>query len=488
MTAPSLAAAVIGPKAQGRNYGLRRYAGPRLSSEAQARLDDFAMSLTGWAILRRERMAAMFPLNADQSSFAVVRARNLGEGELGPIAVAHMLIVPRAVLENLDWASHRLLRLIPEPDDAAFGLEPPALRAEALGAARAKSPRANSKLAWSDVTVDAESADPEQVLGDLIDGVNPPEQRARLTGWATTSLLARAGALDPAQLLRLVVHAPAESLAAFEASHAAMSLKAALPTGPARGRSPAHPLAWTAWVRLGEIGRREPDAAALAAARWSQEKAGLAAEVLVFEEIARACATLPPAEMVALLRAVARAADGSDAVSAILRQGVSETFDAIVSVAHAEGVAFYIQRYLAGASLAEVRVLAGLDALLARPPVAAWLGEGLDVTLALCLPDVARPETRRLAASLLRLHCGRSAKAETVAPALAALLAQPASATDLVLADAEVVRATAAAAPHLSASLAARAVQPAMRAARSRQELHRAAWALLAAERVGASA
>lgn len=488
MTPATLAAAVVGPKAQGRNYGLRRYAGPGLSSEAQARLDDFAMSLTGWAILRRERMAAMFPLTADQSSFAVLRARRLGEGELGPIAVAHMLIVPRAVLEDLDWASHRLLRLIPEPDDAAFGLEPPVLRPEALAAPPAKPARVSGKLAWSDVTVDVDGADPESVLGALIEGVDPPQQRARLNGWATTSLLARAGGLDPAQLFRLVVHAPAESLAAFEASHEALSLKAALPTATSRTRGGGAPLAWTAWVRLSEIAGREPDAAPLSAARWTQEKAALPAEVLVFEEIARACAALPPEGMVALLRAVARHAEGDDAASAALRHGVSETFDAIVSVANAEGVAFYVQRYLAGASLSQVSALSGLDALIARPPVAAWLGEGLDATLALCLSDLASPQTRRLASSLLRLHCGRAARAQVVRPALKALLAQPASATDLALADPAVVRVTAAVAPELSAALAARAVLPAMRAAQSRQELHRAAWALLAAERVGASA
>jgi hypothetical protein len=36
---------------------------------------------------------AAVTLAADGSSFAVVRARHLGEGELGPVAVAHLLIV-----------------------------------------------------------------------------------------------------------------------------------------------------------------------------------------------------------------------------------------------------------------------------------------------------------------------------------------------------------------------------------------------------------
>ncbi|MGH1560360.1 hypothetical protein ACRAWD_27335 [Caulobacter segnis] len=64
------------------------------------------------------------PLAADSSSFAVVRARHLGEGELGPVAVAHLLLVDDALLEALDWASPRLLSLLPEPENATFGLGP----------------------------------------------------------------------------------------------------------------------------------------------------------------------------------------------------------------------------------------------------------------------------------------------------------------------------------------------------------------------------
>ncbi len=488
MTAAILAAAVVGPKAQGRNYGLRRYAGLPLSPEAQARIDDFAMSLTGWAILRRERMAAMFPLEADLSAFAVVRARHLGEGDLGPVAVAHLLIVPRKVLEALDWASHRLLRLIPEPDDVGFGLAPVAVDPEALVAEPERAPRVTPRVAWSDLTVDAEAADPEVVLSALIEGVEPPEQRARLSGWATTSLLARAGGLDPAQMFRLVVHSPAESLATFEASHTEVSLAEALPQNKSRLRRAEPPLAWKAWLKLGAIAQREPDAAALGGARWSHDKAALPAEVLMFEEIASACADLPAAGMVALLRAVARHAEGDDAASAALRHGVSETFDAIVSVADAEGAAFYIERYLAEATPAQARMLAGLEALLARPPVTAWLGDSLDPFLLSTVSAVGHAETRSLAARLLRLHCARGPTPTVLHPVLKALLNQPSAAADLVLADAAVVQATADLAPELSSALAARAVQPAMRAAASREELHRAAWALIAASREGAPA
>lgn len=504
-----LSAVVIGPKAQGRNYGVRRFAGPPLSSEAQARIDDFSMSLTGWAILRLERMAAMFPLTADEQQFAVVRARHIGEGELGPIAVAHLLIVPAAVLQALDWASHRLLGLIPEPEDAAFAAEPPVLKPQDLAAAVPPLEHPPRHAAWTDLTVDADTADPEDVLSALIQSVTPAEQRARLTGWATTSLLAKAGGLDPALLFKLVVHAPAESVADFAETHKAEVLDQPHP-------SSAAPLPWKTWTRLAAIARADPAAAPLAAARWTPDKARLPAETVAFEAIVGACAGLAPARMVELLRAVARGAAGRDRVAMAIRRGVSETFDAIAQVADAEGVAYYIQAFLTQASAAEIGVLTGLKAMAARPEVATWLVDSVDhldlddmaerwaaqlaadpgfladISLAApvlqdrvmqaCLADLAEPGRRRLAAHLLRLHCGRAADGGLVRRAGAALLAQPPGDADIALADRMVLEAVQRWVPDLMPALTRRAVLPAMRLANDRESLYRAARALLTAE------
>ena len=511
MTAPlpaldrQLPAAVIGPKAQGRNYGLRRYAGPRLASDSQARLADFALSLAGWAMLRRRRFVAMLPLATDGSSFAVVRARHLGEGELGPIAVAHLLIVDAALLEALDWASPRLLRLLPEPEDAAFGLEPVRVSPNSLANALSR-PMAGSRIGWSDVAIDVGDEDPEAALCALVEGVESAAQRSRLTGWASTSLIAPAGDLDPARTFKLVTHASAESPAAFQATHELLSLKAS-----------AEPsLTWKAWLKLAAIAEREPAAASLRSAQWSQDKARLPAENVMFEEIASACADLTPAAMVELLRAVMRHAGDGDAVSQALRDGVSETFNALVAVADAQGAAFYVRGLIDGADPIAPAALPGLDEVMADPAVAVWLGDvaqrldlakvirlwadrlaaepafgdaialagpafidaALDAALS-TLDDVA---TRRLAGTLLRLRCQSPGLAGArLRIALSALLARPATNTDAALADPDLLQAARTFAPELSATLAARAIPTGLRQARHPADFTRAGWALVAA-------
>ena len=504
-----LPTAVIGPKAQGRNYGLRRCAGPRLTSESQARLADFALSLAGWAMLRRSRFAAMLPLTADGSSFALVRARHLGEGELGPVAVAHLLIVEAALLEAIDWASPRLLRLLPEPEDAAFGLEPILISPARLARSSAR-PIAAPRVGWGDVAVDVGDEDPEVALCALVEGVDTAARRARLTGWASTSLIAPAGDLDPARTFQLVTHASAESPAAFQATHELLSLKAV-----------AEPsLAWKAWLKLAAIAEREPAAAALRSAQWSQDKARLPAEDVMFEEIASACAELKPSAMVDLLRAVIRHAGDGDAVSAALRNGVSETFNALVAVADAQGAAFYVRGLTAGADALALTALPGLGHVMARPAVAAWLGDiahrldlaevvhlwaerlaadsafadamagagptFLDAVLDATLPSLGDGETGRLAGTLLRLRCLRQTTDGTLfRRTLSALLARPPSSADAALADPSVMGAARAFAPELSATLAARAIPTGLRQARHPADFTRAAWALVATAKAG---
>ena len=507
-----LPAAVIGPKAQGRNYGLRRYAGPRLAPESQARLADFALSLAGWAMLRRRRFVAMLPLAADGSSFAVVRARHLGEGELGPVAVAHLLIVDAALLEALDWASPRLLRLLPEPEDAAFGLEPVPVSLDGLAKSIAR-PIAAPRVGWGDVAIDVGDEDPEATLRALVEGVDSPAQRARLTGWVSTSLIAPAGDLDPARTFKLVTHASAESPAAFQATHELLSLKAIAEPSPA----------WKAWLKLAAIAELEPAAAALRSAQWSQDKAHLPADDVMFEEIASACAELTPAAMVELLRAVMRHAGEVDAVSGALRNGVSETFNALVAVADAQGAAFYVRGLVDGAGSIAQTALPGLGDVMARPAVAAWLGDVahrlnlaevvrlwaarlaedsafadaiaeagpafVDAALDAALSNLDDEDTRRLAGTLLRLQCLRPAmEGARIRVALSALLARPPTSADAALADPKVMDAAKAFAPELSATLAARAIPTGLRQARHPADFTRAAWALVATANAGGTA
>ncbi|WP_454759816.1 hypothetical protein [Caulobacter segnis] len=496
--------AVIGPKAQGRNYGLRRHAGPRLTSESQARLADFALSLAGWAMQRRQRFVAMLPLAADGSSFAVVRARHTGEGELGPIAVAHLLLVDAALLDAIGWASPRLLRLLPQPEDPTFGLEPLKVPPRSLKPVVAR-PMIAPRVGWSDVAIDVGDEDPEGALSALVEGVEDPARRATLTGWASTSLMSPVGDLDPARVFKLVTHASTESPAAFQATHELLSIKAmAEPT-----------LAWKAWLKLAAIAEREPAAAALRSAQWSQDKARQPAAGVMFEEIASACAELTPEAMIALLRAVMRHADGADAASEALRDGVSETFDALVAVADAQGAAFYVRGLIDDAG---AKALPSLDDVIARPAVAAWLGDVaprldlsrtvelwatrlaadpafaddiataapafLDGVLDKALTRLNDEDARRLAGTLLRLQCQRpSMDGARTRAALSALLAKPPTGADAALADPGVLAAAKTFAPELSAALAARAIPTGLRQARHPDEFTRAAWALVSVAR-----
>uniref|UniRef100_UPI0025EEB2CF hypothetical protein n=1 Tax=uncultured Caulobacter sp. TaxID=158749 RepID=UPI0025EEB2CF len=471
--------AVIGPKAQGRNYGLRRHAGPRLSSESQARLADFALSLAGWAMQRRQQFVAMLPLAADGSSFAVARARHLGEGELGPIAVAHLLLVDAALLDAIGWASPRLLRLLPQPEDPAFGLELLKVSPKSLKPVVSR-PMTAPRVGWSDVAIDVGDEDPEAALAALVEGIENPARRAGLTGWASTSLMTPVGDLAPARVFKLVTHPAVESPAAFQATHELLSAKTmAEPT-----------LAWKAWLQLAAIAEREPAAAALRSVQWSQDKARLPAADVMFEEIASACAELTPEAMIALLRAVMRHANGADAASQALRDGVSETFDALVAVADAEGAAFYVRGLIDGAG---DKALPRLDEVVARPAVAAWLGDVaprldltrtaelwaarlaadpafadeialaapafLDAVLDKALPRLDDGDIRQLAGTLLRLNCQRpSLDAAQIRAALSTLLARPPAGADAALADPGVLAAARQFAPELSAALATRAI------------------------------
>jgi hypothetical protein len=507
-----LPTAVIGPKAQGRNYGLRRYAGPRLTSESQACLTDFALSLAGWAMLRRPRFVAMLPLAIDGSSFAVARAGHLGEGELGPMAVAHLLIASAALLEALDWASPRLLSLLPEPEDAAFGLELIPVSPDDLKKSVPR-PLALPRVAWGGLAIDVGDEDPEAALCALVEGVESPAQRARLTGWASTSLIAPAGDLDPTRTFKLVTHTSAESPAAFRATHELLSLKAV-----------AEPsLAWKTWLKLAAIAEREPAAAALRSAQWSPDKARLPAGDVMFEEIASACAALTPPAMVALLRAVMRHARDANAVDQALRDGVSETFNALVAVADAQGAAFYVRGLIDDADPIALAALPGLGEVMARPAVAAWLGDiahridlapvvrlwairlvddavfadtmvlagpaFLDAVLNAALVTLNDDGAQQLAGTLLRLQCQSPVLEDArLRPALSALLARPPSSADAALADPNVMAAAKAFAPELLATLAARAIPTGLRQARHPADFARAGWALVAAANTGGAA
>ena len=357
---------VIGPESRGRNYGVLRRCGAPLSMDATARLNDFALSLTGWALRRLERFAAFFPLTQDEESFALVRAGLLGEGVQGPVAVANVAIVPRALLAQIGWDSPRLLRAVADPGDESFGATEALFRPDQASAKPAVAIYNPPNSAWADQVVDVGGLDPERVLPVVFAAIQPPAQRERVSSWVTTTLLAAVGQFDPVSIFRLVLHPEAEGLGRFAPSHVASRIDAVSLEGEA-------PEGWRMFARLSAYGRRA-DMAPLAPFAWSPAMADDTGQQVALAMLLQACLGLDPERQAALIQAVARRAQGTDALDEGLRHALGEVFAALTKGVGGEATAFYIQRLLTGADTAVAAAVPGLTARASASDVLGWLG------------------------------------------------------------------------------------------------------------------
>lgn len=215
-----------------------------LAGEDFARLrpmfEDFGLALAAWADLGLQRFAALVPLDASRSDFVLWRARFIGAGELGTVAVANGLVITAEQMERLDWRAHRLLGSLPEPDGRSFGAE----RISAEPAPPPVAPMAALGLEWRDQVVDIlDGTDPEAVLVAALEGISPPVQIARIDGWATTGALQASGAFDPADAFRLIVRPQGEPRGATPADHHAAQIESGQVLSPPETPPPV----WRAW-------------------------------------------------------------------------------------------------------------------------------------------------------------------------------------------------------------------------------------------------
>lgn len=225
-----------------------------LADEAFARLrpmlEDFSLALAAWADLGLQRFVALTPLDAERSAFVLWRARFLGAGELGTVAVANGLLISADQMERLENRAHRLLGGVPEPDGGPFGAEPVAAEAAATGAA----PLAAFGLEWRDQVIDIlDGADSEAVLVAALEGIFPAVQIARVDGWATTGALPASGAFDPAEAFRLIVRPEGETRAAAPSDRRVVQVRGGQ-VGTPRETPPAVWRAWQAVDRASEEG------------------------------------------------------------------------------------------------------------------------------------------------------------------------------------------------------------------------------------------
>lgn len=501
---------VIGPWSRGRSYGVVRASpGGEPGPAAQALLGDFALSLSSWAKRQSGRFAACFALPG--GAFALVRAQHMGEADLGPVAMATVVLVAPEVAAAAGGRLHRLLGQVPDPADPESGLATVTLdpRAGFDGV-----PIANPGLAWNDQFISVRG-EAEAALQGLLEGLTPEAQRPRIDGWATTGALPPAGQFDPWTLFRLIVHEGAPPPAGSLPSHAIGSVAAGrlsmAPVPP--------PTAWAAWSALAA----DPAAKVAAdSAPWDPAWAETpAADVVAFAAIA-ACKTLAAPGRVALLLAIASLAEGSEPSLRLgLEGGFVETLGALVRAADPAAAAGYIKalaerpapftpavEHGVGAAAAAAAVLPRLPetamrrfagGLVTGLSVADWIADVGDLrglgepVLTVLLPEAVRaagaaPEHRRLAALMTAAAADPAFSRPGVIQALESLLALEADPADRLLARPELMDLTLTRAPNLWPALSARAVRPGLAGATTVADFKAALAAALMAESRGRAA
>jgi hypothetical protein len=475
-TAPaaSLATAVLGPVENGRGYTILAQSSDRPETAAvEGMLRHFSLALAGWADRQPADCVVMFPLDASVAgsppeTFAVARVAFLGEAELGTVAMAHVVIVPLTAMSALDWRPHRLLARIPAPtaeDDLTFADAPLRLDLDALSRADPGPRLAPFGLEWADQDIAVGAASPEAVLAGTVDGMDPPEQRARITGWATSGAFTRSGAFDPDEAFRLIVRGAGEGEAPAGAARRAVRLTNGqiAPVVPAAALA-GPPPAWRVWTQVEAVARvrgagRDLD--------WQPRYADQAPDAAAAIAILEACLDLDPVGRAALLAAVADQADATADGPDLLRGAAIALGRLMEQPGEAEGAAWYLNDYVE-ANADRPTAVAPVTPLALREGVLPWMSaQSLDL-LAFAgvadrlaaedgypldsLPAAARlrllkaaihtplnvavgtAERRRLAVRLIGLCLPEPGAARGCAEAVAALLALPAAPEDAALA------------------------------------------------------
>lgn len=360
-----MATVMLGPREQGRAYGiLRQSDADSLRGPAAAMLMDFCMSVAAWADGRHPDFVAMFPLDS-AGTHAVARVAYLGDEELGSVAVANVVIATPQTMRDLGWQAHRLLDAIPRPDGLAFGAAPLAVDLHALARAPVGTVIPSFGLEWRDQDIAAPDAERETVLKAALDGVNPAAQRVRLNGWSTTAALRKTGGFDPREAFRLIVAEPKSRREAGDRRQAVFS------GGRVEPDPDVAPASWLAWNIVDARSRgRSPKGLA-----WSPDYAELPVERATAIAILEAASSLKAVERVELLCAVALAASETPALKAGLLEGVAQALERVMAGAGgAESAAFYLDQYVAGCAatpdrLPPILYLACADGILG------WLDE-----------------------------------------------------------------------------------------------------------------
>lgn len=205
-----LPALVLGPAAPDAPWQIRAASPAHTLTDAQhVCLHEIMASLAHWADSGEAPMLALLPLGPVPAPVLLLRAA--GGGAIGPNALpqANAIIIPADVLAALNGHAEQLLPLLPAPDgSSSFGRSPLMVPA-ALPALPLRSGWPDIGLAWRNrVVIVPETADVLPTLATVLANSGPPEQRGRITGWATTAMLPPAGDFDLWAACQLLVLGP----------------------------------------------------------------------------------------------------------------------------------------------------------------------------------------------------------------------------------------------------------------------------------------
>jgi len=279
----------------GRSYGITFLSpGLRLSVDAEALINDFALSLADWSSRAgpEARFSAFFPLDERAGLHVLFSGAALGRGNRGSIAVARGLVLSRADLPAVNRFPYRLLASLGTPDGTPW--EPPHVepRPEALQGAMNVSPGLLPffealQPSLQPTLVVAQGGDGQENLAEQILSLARNHRFETPLTWTTAAALAPNGRFRPDRL-NLVFGATDDLPAAWSGPRIHVS------NGIAHGPALQPPPAWLGWRALFDplhdieaAGPSLPPVLGLSAAQWRTGYAAMDLARVVEDSILR---------------------------------------------------------------------------------------------------------------------------------------------------------------------------------------------------------
>lgn len=268
----SLPSFVVGPEPDGRGSGILTQSGLSGATGWQGGLP---LVLLEWAKLRSaEGFSGRF---AVPGGAIALKAAYFGEGAAGPIARAYGVFINDAALPDILVAERSLFRALPAPTESdAFGRE---LFDVPLVPDHADPAWGKLGLGWQDRQIIVPLPHSlENIALDALSSIDPPGQRARISGWCTTALLDARGDFLPIQRCNLLVTRPGETLA-----HERF-LPVHFGTDDLSGAAIRPPASYRFWTQLTDMAHDQPEALRDAMG-WNADLAGWSDEELAWRFI-----------------------------------------------------------------------------------------------------------------------------------------------------------------------------------------------------------